>query len=101
LSVVVIPKHKLLKVLKNYPEIWLGFVVNARRNGKILKDLMKDELKSRMKEKGKILTSKEVDEIFIKMSSEVNKVPKAMKDCKQNEVIQPIQPWGETKKKKN
>jgi len=100
LSVVVIPKHKLLKVLKNYPEIWLGFVVNARRNGKILKDLMKDELKSRMKEKGKILTSKEVDEIFIKMSSEVNKVPKATKDCKQNEVIQPIQPWGETKKKK-
>jgi len=50
-KIFAIPKQKILKILKNYPDIFSKMVANSRKNIKNLREILISELKPQMQKK--------------------------------------------------
>jgi CRP-like cAMP-binding protein len=76
-KIFAIPKQKLLKLLKKYPEICSRMIENSKRNSNSLKDILKHELKLKLQHQH--ISNPQVDEIFKNAVIEKTKVQTSYK----------------------
>ena len=63
-KVFALPKQKLLRLLKTYPDICSRMIENSKRNASSLRDILKYELKLKLQIENPNISNEEIDQIF-------------------------------------
>ena len=63
-KIFAIPKQKLLRLLKTYPEICSRMIENSKRNASSLRDILKNELRLKLQNENPNISNEEIDQIF-------------------------------------